>query len=62
MTTAKTPRQKGQKGDGMRRTTVRLPEDLFRELKVKAAQEDKSIQDLITLAVERVVKGGKEKN
>jgi Ribbon-helix-helix protein, copG family len=55
---AKSP-QKGAP-QPMRKVTVRLPEDLARTLKMKAAEELTSITEIITRALEREFeKGGR---
>jgi predicted DNA binding CopG/RHH family protein len=45
----------------MRKITVRLPEDLARALKMKAAAEDETVAGIITRLVERELKGGEKK-
>lgn len=37
----------------MRKTTLRLPEDLHRRLKIRAVQENRQMSDLLIDAVER---------
>jgi predicted HicB family RNase H-like nuclease len=54
------PQQKGAK-PRMRKLVVRIPEDLARALKIKAAEEDTSMANLITRMLEReLTKGGKK--
>ncbi|MBU1110580.1 hypothetical protein KKB83_03105 [Patescibacteria group bacterium] len=37
----------------LRRTTVRLPPTIYRQAKIKAAQEDITLQELVILSLQR---------
>jgi hypothetical protein len=52
--------QKGAK-QPMRKITVRLPEDLARALKMKAAEEFTTIAEIIARSLSRELKGGEKK-
>jgi plasmid stability protein len=58
------PRKTQPKGDSprMRKMIVTLPEDLHRQLKIRAAEQDSTVREIVTRAIERELeKGGKRK-
>ena len=56
----RTPTKKGEK-PRMRKLVVRVPEDLVRALKVRAAQEDTSMAAFVSEMLRRELEKGGEK-
>jgi hypothetical protein len=54
----RTPR-KG--GENLRRLIVEVPEDMLRTLRIRAAEQDTTIKQIVTRALERELKGGESK-
>lgn len=46
----------------LKKTTLRLPQDLHRRLKIRAAQEDRQMGDVLTEAVEKYLAKPATKN
>ena len=53
------PRNGGEK---LRKLIVEVPEEMLRTLKIRAAEQDSTIREIVTRAIQRELeKGGKQK-
>jgi hypothetical protein len=43
------------------RTSIDIPDPAYRELKIRAAREGKTVRQLVLLGIERVLSGNQEK-
>ncbi len=48
-------------GENLRKLIIEVPEDMLRTLKIRAAEKDSTIREIVTRAIQRELEKGGEK-